>query len=77
MNIYLNKSGEYYYSRKKINNKDRQIDSAVSIDYAFNFCNKMNYGGQTILVSSRRMVSHTIRPNEAWKKQHDLLIKCI
>ncbi len=52
-NIYLTKSGEYYYSMKSDNRHDRIVERHVMTEYAFNFCARMNFNDKSIEVSRK------------------------
>ncbi len=43
-NIYKHKEGAYYYAERRLKNSDTLIESDVSIEYSFNFCQNRNYG---------------------------------
>jgi hypothetical protein len=60
-NIYQSEAGEYYYSQKPEDRKDKLIDKHVSTEYAFNFCARMNFGDGSKEISrqTKRNVEYT------------------
>jgi hypothetical protein len=76
INIYCNKQDEYYYASHKINKKDKRIESDISVEYAFNYCESKNFNMKLSDVTKtvRHLpAGHSSGDHEIWRKEHHLL----
>ncbi|MFA5715801.1 MAG: hypothetical protein WC998_08670 [Candidatus Paceibacterota bacterium] len=71
MNVYHEKSsGDYYYSEKPKDKDDEEIESNVSVEYAYGICAHRNFGVNSASVSKHNGFTPQHHPNENWRKEN-------
>lgn len=62
--------GQFYYSEKKRDKNDIKVEKGVSVEYAYDYCSKQNFGVKSACVSKVSVLNPHACKNDKWKREH-------